>query len=84
MDGIGTDRSAALVQERPVRRRHARAVLEVLHAEGHARQWSRVLAACHRVVDALGVSACEVRVEMDEGVERGIPSVDGRQALVEH
>ena len=84
VDGVGCDRRAALVQQRALRRRHALAVLEVLHTERHPGQRARVFAACDRRVDRLGGAVRELGVDMDEGVERCVVGVNGGEALVEH
>ena len=77
-------RSPVLVEQRALRRRHARAVLEVLDAEGHARQRTRVVAPSNGVVDLLCRSARQISVEMHEGVEARVAGGDGVEALVEH
>ena len=84
VDGVGLDRWTTLEEQRALRRRHARAVLEILHAERDAGQRARVVAPRNRGIDGFGGAVGEVGIEMDEGVERLVVSIDGSQALVEH
>ena len=84
MHRVVLDRRPALVEQRPLRRGHARAVLEVLHAEGHAGERPGVLAALDACVDRRGLTAGGLRVEVHEGVELRVALVDGDEALVEH
>ena len=68
---------------RAPRRRHAGAILEVLHAEGHAGQRAELAgpAARHRTVDGGGLIEGARAVEVHERVERTVALLDDGQAL---
>jgi hypothetical protein len=66
-----------------LRRRESDAVFDVLDADGHAGQRTRILAAGDASVDAVGLLARGGLIEHDEGVELRIFLCNGIQALLE-
>ena len=82
VDGVALDGRPAREPARAPRRRHAGAVLEVLHAEGHPRQRpERVGPTCGQLaIDGLGLRPRAVEVEVDERVELAVAVLDGLQA----
>ena len=62
MDGVAHDRSAVLVDKRPVRGRHSRAVVEILHAEGHPREQAWIVPCRHDGVDGFSTGSAGERI----------------------
>jgi len=67
-----------------VGRRHPRAVLQVLHPEGHAGERAGIVAPRHGFVDGLRVRSGRVGVDVHEGVEVVVAGGDGVEALIEY
>ena len=83
VDRIGIRGWSSFEPERALAGRHALAVVEVLHAEGHSRQRPGVDTAGDHLVDALSRGTREVGIEVHEGVELAVVPVDRGQRLVE-
>ena len=80
---VARHRRPTRVPQRSATGRHSGAVVEVLHAERHAGERTRILAGGDQRVDSLCVATSLVGIEVDEGVELVVAAIDRRQALVE-
>jgi hypothetical protein len=78
---VARDRGATEVPARAVGRRHARAVVEVLHAERHARERAGVVARGDASVDRGRGRERAIAVEVHERVQLGVAAPDRVEAL---
>ncbi len=83
VDRVRGGRWSALEPQRALAGRHPLAVVEVLHAERHAGEGPRILAASDSLVDPLGRGAREVDIDVHERVQLRVVAIDRGQRLVE-